>query len=128
MEVRRILAIDDDEDILTVVQKVLRRAGWEIHTAGSHEEAMALAATVRPELILLDMDMPGCDGACLLERLRGLPETAAVPVFFLSGGFGADDSDTIPGAQGLLRKPFGPTELPAQIRRLLDALEPSASA
>ena len=83
---KRILVIDDERLLRAPVASVLRRAGYEVESAGSGEEALQLLESARPELILLDLMMPGMGGLGFLRRLRAEPKWAAVPVIVLSAG------------------------------------------
>jgi CheY-like chemotaxis protein len=88
----RILVIDDDRLFRAPATTVLRQAGYEVECASSGEEALRLLESARPDLVLLDLMMPGMGGLEFLRRLRADTRWAAVPVIVLSAG-----SD---GAQG----------------------------
>jgi DNA-binding response OmpR family regulator len=113
-----ILAVDDDAHILQLIKWELSTQGFRVLTSRSGQEALALAAEQRPDLIILDIIMPHLNG---LEVLRRLRERSGVPVLLLTarnrdydkiGGldFGADDYVT---------KPFSPEELTARVRAIL---------
>jgi CheY-like chemotaxis protein len=82
----RILVIDDERLLRAPVASVLRHAGYEVDCAGSGEEALQLLESARPDLILLDLMMPGMGGLGFLRRLRADERWAAVPVIVLSAG------------------------------------------
>ena len=123
----RILAVDDDPQILRYVRDTLVRSGYDPVVTGEPEEALRLVEEEHPELVLLDLMLPGTDG---IELMKDILDVADVPVIFLSA-YGRDDLvarafDT--GAADYVVKPFSPTELSARIRAALRrraAAEPS---
>lgn len=113
----RILAVDDQAANLRVVGILLGRNGYEVVPAASGPEALAAAQAQTPDLILLDMMMPGMDGFELLAALRALPALRDVPVVFLTA---AHDRDLLlrafdAGAVDYVTKPFMPEELLARV-------------
>ena len=119
---RRILIVDDEDDIREVAQMSLEMvAGWEVIPARSGDEGVRLAAEHRPDAILLDVMMPGMDGPATAERLRGRPETAAIPVILLTAKVQPADRRRLEalGVAGVLAKPFDPMELANQVSSLL---------
>jgi two-component system, sensor histidine kinase and response regulator len=113
----RILVVDDQPANLRVVGALLSRHGYEVQAADKGEEALALAAASTPDLLLLDMMMPGMDGFALLEKLRELPQLQRAPVVFLTA---AQDRDLLlrafrAGAVDYVTKPFMPEELLARV-------------
>jgi CheY-like chemotaxis protein len=120
--IERVLLIDDEEDIRTIATLSLRRVGgWTVVTAASGPEGIAEARRSRPDLILVDVMMPGCDGPTTLGRLRDAPETASIPVIFITAKAQRRELDEFlqMGAEGVIVKPFDPLQLPDQIRRIL---------
>jgi CheY-like chemotaxis protein len=122
VKIEKILIVDDDEDIRLVTEFSARRIGnWEVVTAASGEEALVLALSERPDVILLDVMMPRLDGPTTMAKLREEPATAGIPVIFLTAkvqqyeieGYLAD------GARGVICKPFDATSLPDEIRCIL---------
>ena len=114
----RILAVDDDPQALRYVRDTLVRSGYDPVVTGEPEEALRLMEEERPELVLLDLMLPGTDG---IELMKDILDVADVPVIFLSA-YGRDDLvarafDT--GAADYVVKPFSPTELSARIRAAL---------
>ena len=82
---KRILQIDDDEDILAVGQAALQGyGGFEVRTAQTGKEALEMAGSFAPQLILLDWMMPGMDGRAILHALQAAPGLAHVPVVYLT--------------------------------------------
>lgn len=108
MSDRLILVVDDSEYYLVLLHQVLGHYGYQVALASSGEEALAQAARLRPDLILLDVAMPGMDGYRTLERLRRTEATAQIPVVALTTA--ADDRmrrlrQTL-GFSGELVRPF----------------------
>ncbi|MBI5524755.1 MAG: response regulator [Deltaproteobacteria bacterium] len=115
------LTVDDDAAVLRLVERALRDEGYEIRTAGSGEEALDLAAARHPDLVILDVNMPGIDGFEVCARLRSDPATVATPVVFLTG---LDDAENRVrgieiGADEYLTKPFQARELQARVRTII---------
>lgn len=81
----KILIIDDDDQICTVLGEFLRRHGYEVMTADSGEQGLETAATFVPDLILCDLEMPGMDGQGVVSALRQDGRLGEIPVIFLSG-------------------------------------------
>lgn len=124
IEIRRVLMIDDEPDIRRIGQLSLQRVGrWEVLLAASADEGLALAERERPDLILLDVMMPGTDGPTTLGRLREHPATAAIPVIFMTAKAMPQEQQRYRelGAIGVIAKPFDPMHLPAEIRRIVAA-------
>ncbi len=130
----RILVIDDTEDIRTIARLALSRfGGMEVLEAASGAEGVETACRERPDAILLDMMMPGLDGRGTLKRLRERPESASIPVIFLTSkvqlaDLSPRDANETPGtqiglqAQGVVPKPFNPLTLADEIRRMVQPL------
>jgi CheY-like chemotaxis protein len=118
---KRILLVEDDPDIQTVTSLALGSfGGFEVRICGSAQEAVASVAEFRPDLILLDVMMPGMDGADTLVALRGIPATAAVPVVFLTARVQPHEVERYRelGSLGVIPKPFEPTALAATVRAI----------
>jgi CheY-like chemotaxis protein len=121
-EAQKILIVDDEDDIRELARISLERVGGlEVVAASSGQEALDLAASERPDAILLDAHMPGMDGPATLSALKADPATAEIPVAFLTGSVQAAERDRFEslGAVGLLPKPFDPMTLADQVRGLL---------
>ena len=122
MTIRKVLLVDDEDDIRTIGQVSLSRVGgWQTVLASSGADALAKAAAERPDLILLDVMMPGMDGPTTLARLRAQEATAATPVIFMTAKIQKQEVARYLelGAVGVIGKPFDPMTLPAEIKRLL---------
>lgn len=126
----RILVAEDSLVVRAVVCDQLEEEGYEVVQAVDGESALALCAKVRPDAILLDIEMPGLDGHQVLARLKADGELSDIPVVFLTGRTGTDDmvAGLRAGAHDYLKKPFEPAELIARIggavriKRLQDEL------
>ena len=81
----KILVVDDEPTVRAFLGESLRKAKFEVLQATNGEEALALVASVRPDLVLLDVRMPGIDGFEVLKRIRNSPATRGLPVIFLTG-------------------------------------------
>ena len=105
----RILVVDDEAPIRNLVATVLEDEGYLVDTAPSAFDALQRIDRVRPDLILLDVMMPGMDGLELLARLRTEPKHARIPVVIMSAAY--TRKDVVAGADALLPKPFDLAEL-----------------
>ena len=110
-----ILVVDDDAPILTLMHNILREFGFEARVAATGEAAIAAARSHRPDLVLLDKNMPGMGGAEVIEQLRkaGL---RSVPILILSGDPVDPHELAKLGASGAVQKPFDVPALVDQIR------------
>jgi DNA-binding response OmpR family regulator len=116
----RILAVDDDPTILRLLQVNLEMEGHEVLTAGDGHEALAQLRAEAPQVVLLDVMMPGLDGWQVCERIRADAELAHTPVVFLSAR--AQETDLARGvevgADAYVTKPFDPLALVELVERL----------
>jgi CheY-like chemotaxis protein len=122
MTIRKVLLVDDEDDIRTIGKVSLSRVGgWETVLASSGAEALTKAAAERPDLILLDVMMPGMDGPTTFGQLRAQEATAKTPVIFMTAKIQKQEVARYLelGAVGVIGKPFDPMTLPAEIKRLL---------
>lgn len=118
----RILYVDDEADIREVAQMSLELdPDFEVRTCATGPDALAEAAAWQPDLLLLDVMMPGMDGPAVFKQLRANPATAAVPVVFITARTQAAEVRVFIelGARGVLAKPFDPMALSMQVRELL---------
>lgn len=104
----RVLVIDDDTVILQLASMVLETGGYEVQTAAGSEAGLQAAATFKPEVIVLDVQMPGMDGYEVCRRLRQDDATARTPVimFTTSKDYKLNQLAYAAGAQACLPKPF----------------------
>ena len=115
---KRVLAIEDDKDILERIAYNLERDGYEVIGVSSGEDGLAVAGSKRPDLVLLDLMLPGIDGLEVCRRLKADPDTAHLPVIIVSAK--GEESDIVAGlelgADDYVTKPFSPRVLTARIR------------
>lgn len=127
-DVSTVLVIDDDPDIRRVARLSLGTVGgFEVLDAGCAEDAVHLAIEHLPDVILLDMSMPGTDGFGAIELLKAQAETAAIPVIAMSGKVRRRDVATCleAGAIGFVDKPFDPMTLAAEVEALVTRVAPA---
>ena len=119
---KRILLVEDDPDIaLSLRNKLEREGGYAVEVVADGPSGLARASAEPPELVLLDVNLPGIDGFEVCRRLRKEPETAAVPVIMLTARIGEDDRvrGLDLGADDYITKPFSPKEALARVRAVL---------
>ena len=120
----KVLVIDDEEDVRYVARLSLGRVGgMDVVEATNGADGIARARAERPDFILLDMMMPGMDGAATFRALRAVEETAHIPVVFLTAKAMASEVQRLKdlGARGVILKPFDPMTLADEIRAILGA-------
>jgi len=119
--VMKVLIVDDSEDCLAIAKARLAGEGVQIVTALDGPGALAAARDQKPDLVLLDVDMPGMDGFEVLRRLKAQAELCMVPVIFLSGSGGPEAKvrGLDLGATDYVTKPFDAFELRARVRAAL---------
>jgi CheY-like chemotaxis protein len=120
---QRILVVEDNPKNLKLVRDVLQFWGYQVLVAGSGEEGIQLATQELPDLILMDLQLPGMDGHEALRRLRQEPTTRAVPVVAVTAFAMQDDRDRVAlaGFDGYLEKPLSVRDLPEQVKGFLEA-------
>ena len=124
----RILVVEDDQEQRRIAASGLRAAGYSVVTAESGTEAVETARVERPDLILLDVDLPGLDGMAVCRQIKLDRTLAAVPVIFCTARTGLMDrmAGLTLGADDYITKPYAPSELLLRIRRLV--ARPTAAA
>jgi two-component system, OmpR family, response regulator len=116
---RKIVYVEDERDIQTIAKLALEKlGGFEVEICSSGEEALRRAPALSPDLIMLDLMMPGMDGRATLKALRELPMFADTPVIFLTGKVQAQEIAQLErlGAIRVLAKPFDPMSLADEVR------------
>lgn len=116
---RRILVVDDDEDVQVLICRILRDAGFEVESAPDGASALERLAAQRPDLVVLDLMMPGIDGWGVLEHMRATPNPPPVVVLTARTDFGTFTRGVREGASAYVCKPFRFHELVATCQRLL---------
>ena len=127
-ELKTILYVEDEPDIQAVARLALEAVGgFSVTICGSGAEAVTRAPDLRPDLILLDVMMPGMDGVDTLRALRDIPETAATPVIFMTAKAQQAEIRDLRalGALDVIAKPFDPMALSDQIRKIYRAADGS---
>ena len=121
MTTGRILVVEDNDKNLKLTRDVLEFAGYTVEVAITGEEAVAQALASVPDLILMDLQLPGMDGHQALARLRADPDTQRVPVVALTASAMPMDRERAlsAGFDGFLEKPISVREFPDQVRRHL---------
>lgn len=115
----RILCVEDDPDIQEVIRLALETVGgFTVKLCASGREALAGMAGFRPDLVLLDVMMPGMDGPQTLAALRQQPEGAALPVIFMTAKVQPEEVAHLEslGVLGVIAKPFDPMALAQELR------------
>ncbi|WP_091299011.1 response regulator transcription factor [Gemmobacter aquatilis] len=120
---RHAMLIEDEPNIAEAIRFLLRRDGWEVTTLGDGGVAEARVREQRPDLVILDLMLPGRSGIEILEALRATPDTAGLPVMMLTAkGQGRDrEAAERAGADLFMAKPFSNAEFVAAARSLIRA-------
>jgi len=116
-----VLVVEDNALNLKLVRDVLTYAGYDVRAARTAEEGIGLAVAEPPDLVLMDIDLPGMDGMEALRRLRDDPRTRMVPVAAVTALAMAADRERVmhAGFDAFLEKPISVRALPGQVRELL---------
>jgi len=125
----RVLVVEDDQDLVELLDFNLRSAGFSTSTASNGVEALQMARSVLPDLILLDLMLPELDGFAVCEILRREPATASVPIIILTAMSSelARFTGLECGANDYITKPFSPKQLVSRVGQML-GLEENDSA
>ena len=117
----KILVVDDEENIRELVRYNLAREGYQVTTVGSGEDALKQASSKPPDLIVLDLMLPGMDGFAVCRQLKNDSHTAHIPIVMLT--VKGEESDIVVGlelgADDYITKPFSPKVLLARIKAVL---------
>lgn len=121
MPKEKILVVDDEEDILELVRYNLAREGYQISAVTSGEEALKAARSEMPDLIVLDLMLPGVDGLDVAKLLKNDPKTMNIPIVMLTAK--GEEADVVTGlelgADDYVAKPFSPRVLVARVKAVL---------
>ena len=117
----KILLVDDESASRAALETLLRREGFEVHDASGGAAALAECASFRPDLVLLDVLMPGMSGFEVCKRIKAAPETRLTPVVLITGLSATEDriKGINAGADDFLSKPIDFNELLARTRSLI---------
>jgi two-component system OmpR family response regulator len=124
-DLKTVIYVDDEPDIREVVQLSLGLAPQlEVHVCDSGERAPQLMPRLRPQLVLLDVMMPGMDGTATLSRMRADPELARIPVVFMTAKAMPQEITRFRelGAAAVIAKPFDPMQLADQVFQIWEGL------
>jgi len=118
---KRILVVEDQEDNRQILRDLLGNAGYELTEAENGEEAIAAVAKERPDLILMDIQLPVLDGYEATRRIRTNPDLNSVPIIAVTSYALAGDEDKAraAGCDGYVSKPYSPRDLLAKVRTYL---------
>ena len=118
---KRILVVEDTEDNRQIIRDLLSSVGYELIEAADGAEAVAMAQAHRPDLILMDIQLPVMDGYEVTRRIRANPELATVPIIAVTSyALSGDETKAREaGCDGYVAKPFSPRHLLAKIREFL---------
>jgi two-component system cell cycle response regulator DivK len=121
MTATRVLVVEDNDRNLKLVRDVLVHAGFVVVEARSGEQGVTLAREAPPDLVLMDLGLPGMDGTEALRLLRGYPATAGIPVVAVTAYAMPTDEERsrAAGFDGYLTKPLDVLALPGQVRGYL---------
>jgi two-component system, cell cycle response regulator DivK len=118
---QRILIVEDTEDNRQIIRDLLSSVGYELIEAEDGAAGVAMAQNERPDLILMDIQLPQMDGYEATRRIRAVPELATVPIIAVTSyALSGDEAKTrAAGCDGYIAKPFSPRQLLAKIREFL---------
>jgi two-component system, cell cycle response regulator DivK len=127
---KRILVVEDQEDNRRIIRDLLASAGYELIEAADGEAGVRLAETERPDLILMDIQLPVLDGYEATRRIKQNPELRAIPIIVVTSYAlsGDDVKATAAGCDAYVAKPFSPRQLLAKIREFLAETDGQAPA
>lgn len=120
---KRVLLIEDEPNIIEAISFILSRDGWTVHTHQNGETAIEKVTAFPPDLIILDVMLPGRSGFDILRDLRGLAQTKSIPVMMLTARGQEKDRNLAErlGANHFMTKPFSNDEVRNQVRCLIEA-------
>ncbi len=115
---KRILVIEDQEDNRQIVRDLVTASGYELIEATTGEEGLAVAARERPDLILMDIQLPGIDGYEVTRRIKADPKLSKIPIIAVTSyALSGDDKKAFAaGCDGYVTKPYSPRLLLAKLR------------
>lgn len=120
MAKEKILVVDDEQDVAKALKVRLKANGYSVVLASDSVQAFIMANKERPDLIILDIMIPGGGGFVVAERLKQSQATHRIPIIFLTGIPGGEEKASKLGASGYVMKPYHPDELMETIHRALE--------
>jgi len=120
-QLNKICYVEDDEDIQRIVRMSLERVGkMTVEIVTDPLQAIGVINAFKPDLVMLDWMMPGMDGPTLFKKMKEDPQTASLPVVFITAKAQSRDMAELMalGAAGTISKPFSPKDLPEQLRQI----------
>jgi phosphate regulon transcriptional regulator PhoB len=130
MPKEKILVVDDEKDLIELVRYNLELEGFKVFSALDGESGLTMAIKLMPDLVLIDLMLPGIDGLEVCNRLKGSERTARIPIIMLTAK--SAESDRVVGlelgADDYVTKPFSPRELAARVKAVLRRSAPSSPA
>ncbi|WP_269619651.1 response regulator [Zhongshania sp. BJYM1] len=121
VEFTKIMYVEDEPDIRLVAEIALKQvAGFDLKICSDGYEGLDEIGNFKPQLVLLDVMMPGMDGPQLLKRIKEMPEFADIPIVFMTAKAQADEVEKLKkmGAENVITKPFNPMTLGNEIRTI----------
>jgi len=119
---RRVVCIEDEQDIIDLMRLIVERHGFEFTEASNGDKGIKIVKRIKPDLVLLDLMMPGIDGWVVYDALKADPSTQDIPIIIVTARVHHDErvmKMRVAKAENLVTKPFGPAELIATIDRVL---------
>jgi len=116
----KILVVDDEQDVVKALKIRLKANGYNVIIASDSVEAFTMANKEKPDLIILDIMIPGGGGFIVAERLKQSTTTRHIPIIFLTGISGGEDRAYKVGASGYVMKPYQPEKLLETIQNAMD--------
>ena len=126
---KRILVVEDKEDSRVLVEKVLRLRGYDVSGAATGEDAVKMTQAELPDLILMDVRLPGgIDGLEATRRIKAMPQLAHIPIIAVTASVRPEDEQSAldAGCNGFIRKPIDIDELPKKVAEYIDRASSAA--
>lgn len=117
----RILLVEDEDNIAIAIEVLLNRAGYDLLRVSNGDQAIPNIRAQHPDLVVLDVTLPGCSGYEVCQRLRNTPELSSIPVLMMSARVSPAEQrkGLAMGADAFVTKPFAMNELLAQVAKLI---------
>ncbi|NTV29467.1 MAG: response regulator [Candidatus Omnitrophica bacterium] len=116
---KKILVVDDDVNVVKLFQKRLESSGYAVISAADGEDGLRKVREVKPDLVLLDVMMPGMDGFSVVREIKSDPELKSIPVLIVTAKGDLGDIFRMEGVAGIFDKPLQGDEVFAKIRQLV---------